>query len=299
MELVLLSIIKYRALLTAIANKSLTRAAHELGYTQPSISHMISSLEHEFGFPLLIRTKDGVYPTENARLLQYYMQEIISAENSMLATSYEIKGLEIGDLRVGSFFSTSIQWLPKIVASFLRDHPNINLSISEGNYSEVLSWVSQGVVDLAIISPPVPDNYDFIPLWEDEILAVVSTKNPLSQQKAIDINDLIQHPFITPHDGADESVQNVLSVEKLTPNIKFKIKGDLAMLAMIGENLGVSLIPALAIVHHNENVVMRPLLHKHVRTLGICIHSTKRASPAARAFIAEIQAFIAEFQVTL
>ena len=45
-------------------------------YTQPGISHMISSLEKEMGFPLLIRGKDGVFPTENAKPLIYYMQQI-------------------------------------------------------------------------------------------------------------------------------------------------------------------------------------------------------------------------------
>ena len=71
-----MSILKYRAFLTTVECKSLTRAAERLGYTQPGISHMIASLEKEFGFPLLVRTKDGAVPTENAQYLRAYMQQV-------------------------------------------------------------------------------------------------------------------------------------------------------------------------------------------------------------------------------
>ena len=102
-----MSILKYRAFLTTIEHNSLTKAAEVLGYTQPGISHMISSLERELGFPLLVRAKDGVFPTENARYLQYYMQQIISNNEALMETAYQIRGMERGSLKIGTFYSTS------------------------------------------------------------------------------------------------------------------------------------------------------------------------------------------------
>ena len=64
-----MSLKKYRALLEAVECGSLTRAAEKLHYTQPGISHMILSLEEEFGFPLLSRGKSGVTPTPECREL--------------------------------------------------------------------------------------------------------------------------------------------------------------------------------------------------------------------------------------
>lgn len=287
-----MSILKYRAFLTAVECKSLTKAAEILGYTQPGISHMISSLEREFGFPLLIRTKDGAFPTENAQYLRYYMQQIITSEDTLLETSNKIKGIEMGALRIGTFFSPSAQWLPEIVSTFLSKHPNIDLRIFEGSYCEVIDLLTRSEIDMAITSEPIPENYDFLPLWEDPILAVLSKQNPLAQKDVIDIHELIQYPFIVPHAGADESIVSVMEKERLTPNIRFRIKGDMATLAMISQNLGVSLIPKLAIISVWDDLVTRPLLQPHSRILGICIRSLKHASPTARGFIQETQDFI-------
>lgn len=287
-----MSILKYRAFLTAVECKSLTKAAEILGYTQPGISHMISSLEHEFGFPLLLRTKDGTFPTENAQYLQYYMHQLVSAQDTLEEMSYKIKGIEMGSLRIGTFFSPSVQWLPEIVSIFLEKHPNIDLRIVEGSYCEVVDFLSKGEVDMAITSGPPPDNYDFLPLWEEPILAVLSKRNPLAQKEIIDLHELIQYPFIVPNEGADESVNDVMKKEGLRPNIRFRIKGDMATQAMICQNLGVSLIPEMVIIPVWDNLVVRPLLQHHSRVLGICIRSLKHASPAAREFIREVQDFI-------
>lgn len=288
-----MSIQKYRAFLTAVEEKNLTKAAKILGYTQPGISLMISSLEQDFGFPLLIRTKDGILPTENGQYLQGFMQQIISLENSLVEASYRLKGLEIGELRIGALPSVCSQWLPEIIYRFLLKHPNIDLKIFEGVYGTILEDLSKGKIDVAFVSTPVPENFDFISLWTDPILAVLSRDNPLSQQKKIDLKDLIQFPFLVPNSGGDESVLYVLQSENLTANIRFRIKGDVATIAMIERGLGVSLIPKLAITAHSRNVVTRPLTRNYNRNIGICIRSLKYASPLASAFIQESKDFIA------
>ena len=78
-----MSLIKYKALVTAIDTNSLTKASEILGYTQPGISHMIASLEKEFGFQLLIRKKEGVVATDAAKELLYYLRQIISNEEKL------------------------------------------------------------------------------------------------------------------------------------------------------------------------------------------------------------------------
>lgn len=287
-----MSILKYRAFLETVELRSLTKAAESLGYTQPGISHMISSLEKEIGFPLLIRTKDGVLPTENAAQLQYYMQQIVSAEDALKETSYKIQGIEVGSLRVGTFFSTSARWIPEITAMFLNNHPNIDLRIFEGTHHETWDWLTSGTVDIAITSPPVPEKYDFIPLWDDPILAVMSKANPLANKAAVTVHELIQHPFIAPNVGADESIWQVMHAEGLVPYVKFRVKGDMATISMIGQNLGVSLIPQLAITPIEDNIVALPLTRSYSRTLGLCIQSLKHASPTAQKFIALTKEFI-------
>lgn len=287
-----MSILKYKALLTAIEELSLTQAAEKLGYTQPGISHMIASLEREVGFPLLIRTKEGVFPTENAKQLQYYMQQIVTTEGALIETANKIRGIEVGALRIGTYCSTSIQWLPTVISDFSSSHPNITLEIFEGFHGELNQLLIDGAIDLAFMSPPAPANYDFIPLAEDPILAVVGIDHPLSQRECIKPAELIKYPFIIPDEGADEDVWTVLNAEHLTPVIRFRIKGDMTMISMVGNGLGVTLFPRLAIVFPCANIVTKPLSHPYARTLGIALRNAKHASPAAKSFIALTKQFI-------
>ena len=131
----------------------------------------------------------------------------------------------------------------------------------------------------------VPENYDFIPLYKDTILAVLPIEHPLAGCEKVDPADLVKYPFIIPHEGGDEDVWQVMNAEKLNPEIKFRIKGDMATLSMIGQNLGVSLIPELALPFRFDNIVTKPLIRDHCRILGLAIRSIKHASPAAEEFI--------------
>lgn len=289
-----MSIQKYRAFLATIENQSLTRTAEQLGYTQPGISHMLSSLEHEIGFPLLVRTNDGIFPTEDARQLQYYMRQIVTAEDTLQEIVHKIQGVESGSLRIGTFSSTSARWLPTIISTFLSRHGNIKLQILEGTHSEVCQWLTEGMVDLAFVSAPVPEKFAFIPLWDDPILAALSRDHPLAGQETIDPQELIRYPFIVPYEGADETVWQVMDAERLTPNVKFRIKGDSITMAMIGQNLGVSLIPELTLAELSEQIVTRPLTGHYFRTLGVCMRSERHASPAAKEFLTITKHFITD-----
>lgn len=288
-----MSFVKYQALVTSIELKSITKAAETLGYTQPGISHMISSMEMEMGFPLLNRYKSGVTPTDNAKALLPYMRQILSAEDSIQQTVDLINGVETGSLKIGTFNSMSVEWLPEIIAEFSAEHQNVSLSISEGNHDEIESLIVNQAVDLAFTSLPIPTGYDFIPLSEDPILAVVSPNNPLSRCKSIDLKELVKYPFIIPEKGGDESVRDVVNQEQILPDIRLRIKGDNATAAMISKDLGVSLIPELVLLPF-KNIIARPLTVPHYRTLGILLPSARHASPAAKEFIAITKHFISE-----
>ena len=83
-----MSLTKYRAFIKVVELGSLTKAAKQLGYSQPGISHMIDSLEAEMGFPLLIRNKDSIVPTESGKKILYYCHQIIKNEDSLLGNRF-------------------------------------------------------------------------------------------------------------------------------------------------------------------------------------------------------------------
>lgn len=280
-----MSNIKYLAYLKTVEFHSLTKAANLLGYTQPGISHMITSLEQELGFPLLIRAKDGVYPTDEGQQLLYYMRQIVNNETMLKDLANQINGIETGSIRIGVFSSTSTQWVPGLLQKFTALHPNIRVQIIEGTTIELQNLFSENYLDLGLMSDPAPEGFEFIPLMQDPILAIIPQDHPLANEEYISPRELVKYPFIIPQEGADEDIWRVLDPEKLIPDIRYRIKGDATILAMVANGLGVSLFPKLAILLTNQKILTKPLTTGCTRTLGVVIRSSKYASPAVKEFL--------------
>lgn len=281
-----MSNIKYLAYLKTVEFHSLTKAANLLGYTQPGISHMITSLEQELGFPLLIRAKDGVYPTDEGQQLLYYMRQIVNNETMLKDLANQINGIETGSIRIGVFSSTSTQWIPGLLQKFTALHPNIHVQIIEGTTIELQNLFSENYLDLGLMSDPAPEGFEFIPLMQDPILAIIPWDHPLADKEYISPGELVKYPFIVPQEGADEDIWRVMSPEKLIPDIRYRIKGDATILAMVANGLGVSLFPELAILLTNQKILTKPLTTGCTRNLGVVIRSSKYASPAVKEFLA-------------
>ncbi len=281
-----MSNIKYRALLCAIEEGNLTSAANKLNYTQPGISHMIAALEKDLGFPLLVRMKNGVAPTEEANKLLFYVRQMVNAEDRIVEISHKIKGVETGTVRIGSFFSVSVHWLPEIIRSFEKKHPEINLRLTEGNSAEIVEGIRDGSLDLGFISGPQPDGMEFIPIKKDPIMAILPKNHPLTSKSVVDLDQLIKYPFIYPSENAYEDIYKDIEKEGRTIEIKYRVKGDEAILAMISAGLGVSLMPNLLLLKGTtDNYVVKPLNKKYERLLGIVVRSWKYASPAVKSFV--------------
>lgn len=277
-----MSLKKYRALLEAVDSGSLTRAAEKLHYTQPGISHMILSLEEEFGFPLLVRGKSGVTATTEAEKLLVWMRQIVNGEDKLKETVQQIHGMDVGVIRIGCFYSLSIHLLPAIVAEFTERYPGIELQLYVGEHGELTKWLHEGRIDLALMSLPVPEDFRFTPLFDDPIYAVLPEGHPLTEQETVTPAELVRYPFIIQYFGSDEDANRVLDAEKLQPNVRFRVRGDEAIQSMVAKGLGVTLAPELVLSHMPDGLALRPLSPAYHRTLGIALPGDGGAAPALR-----------------
>ena len=289
---------KYLALVSTLKCKSVTKAANQLGYTQSNISQMLSALERELNVPLLNRTKKGIFPTAEAQQLLPMIEQIIYMENSLIQSSFRLQGVEIGRLRVGTFLSVSLQWLPHIVSSYLQKHPNIELQFLVGTNEEICRWFMDGEIDIAITSDLIPDKCKFIPLIEDPIRAIVSKSNPLAQKEIISLEELCEYPFLIPYESSDKKIDHILAAEKLKPKIRFRIKGGSPSFAMVNQNLGVTLTHRLAVlaeISSYPQIVAKPLYNQYSRVIGVCVQNHSHTSFIEQSFLDEIRKFIHDF----
>ena len=120
---------KTKIFLYVVDSGSFTKAAAAYGYTTSGISHMMSSMEEEFGFPLLIRSRSGVKPTANAEKLIPILRSQLSWDEQLQQTISEISGMNSGAITIAAYSSIASQWLPTVISRFHRDYPAIRINL--------------------------------------------------------------------------------------------------------------------------------------------------------------------------
>ena len=146
---------KFIAFTKAAKLGSFKEAAEELGYTQAGVSYMISSLEKEMGVTLFHRGRTGAQLTEEGRTLLPWVLDIVNDESALEVKLREMRNLEIGDVRIASFASVAIHWLPDVFVRFMEDHPHIKLDVTcFEEQDEMEDAVQNGEFDCCFLIEP-------------------------------------------------------------------------------------------------------------------------------------------------
>lgn len=276
---------KYRAFLGAVDAGNFTKAGETLGYTQSGMSHMMKSLEAKMGFALFNRSSTGITLNADGKRLLPAIRELVQCGERLDQIIAEIKGVEIGDIRIGTFSSISTHWLPCIIREFQANHPKININLYEGGIREVENWLDEGIVEIGFLSRQPHHAFDWIPLKEDPLLAVLPKDTPLAAGRAFPLAAFQGKPFIMSDAGFDDDIHRVLEQNGVVADIKFSSQDDYAIVSMVRNGLGLSILPELVLQWSAHHVLTTELEPRAWRSLGIATPAGKSLSPAAEKFI--------------
>lgn len=277
-----MSLVKYQIFSQVVELGSLTKAGETLNMTQSAVSHAVSSLEAEFGLSLLKRSKSGVLLTADGERLLPHIRQVLQRNEKLNQEVAALKGVEVGTVKLGTFSSVTIHWLPYILREFQRECPGIDVKLLDGNHAEMEKMLMDGTVDLGFITLPAREEFHLVPLRRDRMMCIMPMEHPFGRLAAIKPEQLKDEPFIMPVSGCSADVQKIFSQHQLQPNIKYELEGDHAIIAMVLHGLGISILPEMAVSHIHSDVCCRPIEGEYERTIGIAISSSETASPAAK-----------------
>lgn len=286
-----MSINKFKVLLKVVELGSLTKAAEVMGFTQSGVSHMINSLEDEFGFSLLIRNRSGAKLTTNGEEILKTIREILKWNEHLEQQVASIHGIELGTIHIGTFTSVGVHWLPGIIQDFQRDYPHIEIRLVEGDYREIEDWIAEGKIDCGFLSLPTSDIFDAILLHQDPMLVLLPMEHPLSSEDSITLSQIENEPFIMPSQGSDYDVNRMLEKARIKPDIKYTLGDDYAIMAMVEKGLGISILPELVLRGQQRNIRLIELEEKSFRSLGIAVNSMREISPATKRFLNYVKSY--------
>lgn len=159
---------------------NVTRAAEELGISQPAMSNSLRRLRDLFGDPILVRTSDGMTPTDRALELQPMVRKVLSAAEQAILPKTEFNPMESSRIfRIMASDYTESTLLPVLLRELRKQAPNIRLDImtpSDVSFHDV----ERGKVDMVINRfDSLPQSFHQVHLWDDSFSCVMSSNNPV------------------------------------------------------------------------------------------------------------------------
>lgn len=290
-----MEISKYHIFMEVVRCHSFSKAADALGYTQSGVSHTLKRLEEELGLTLFYRNRNGAYLTAAGEEILSYVSQIVQSQDNLQQTVENLHDLNRGSLQIGTYSSISRKWLPQIIREFRKDYPQIEIHFKEGGAQDILDWMQRREVDMGFFSEGVDDWYDWIPLAEDPLLAVLPSEYSTGENAAFPLENFNGQTFVISEKGTDIDVHRLLKQKHIHPDIQYSAKDDYTIIAMVSCGLGLSILPGMVLEHNDTNVKTMPLLPGAVRQLGLAVPSLQMASPAARKFIDYARDFIARY----
>lgn len=278
-------LLKYLAFVRTVERGSFTKAAEDLHYAQSSVSKMIADLESEWGMTLLERSKSGVCLTSAGEQLLPYLRKALCGYDELEGQILRMQGLETGTVRIGTFSSVAINWLPNIFSKLRRDYPGIGYEMLLGDYDEVERWIADGRVDCGFLRLPTEGKFDTIPLTQDEYKVILPVGHPLAEKETIGVNDLNGQPFLLLEHGGKTEVTELLNACHVTPDIRFTTWEDFAIMAMAEKGLGIGILPDLILRRVPYRIEIRSLAEPYYRSVGLAMKDSDHLTPAVRKFI--------------
>lgn len=275
---------KYQTLMTVVDTGSLTRAAEQLDCTQSAVSHCLDALEKELGFAVLKRSRAGVRLTNEGERLLPAVRGLLGAAEQLRQTASSIRGLDSGTVRIGAFTSVAVHWLPPILKEFQHDFPKVDFRLLNGDYHDVEQWLTDGSVDVGFVALPSPVDCECIPLMEDRLLAILPRGSRFESYPKFPLVECETEPFISLLESSDHDARRALEAAGVRPNVRFYTKDDYAVIAMVEQGLGVSIMPELLLKGRNYDLQILPLIPEAKRTIGLAVAAGSKAGPATRRF---------------
>ena len=276
---------KCAALLCVLESGSITAAAEKLGYTVSGISRMMAALEAESGFPLLLRSKTGVVPTEDCRRMLPALQELARLGALYEARSSAVRGLDTGVIRVGSVYGAYYDWLAQTIAAFSKRHPGIEVRFLQGSSSEFYAQLTRHELDFSIVSRREGD-YEFHLLRKDLLLAWLPRNHPCVKNGIYPLRNFETDPYIDTFPGQVTDNSRAFRANGIAPHSHFLSKDVQATHAMIAAGLGVALNNAiLAYGLDLSDIITLPTDPPVEVEIGIAAPRKEDRSPAAEHFL--------------
>jgi DNA-binding transcriptional LysR family regulator len=283
----MLDVVRLRVLLAVARKGSLTAAAKELHYSQPSVSHHLARLEAETGAKLIQRAGRGIRLTEAGRLLAERAADIVGRVDAAAEDLAAHVGLRAGRVRLAAFPSALGTFVPKAATRLARDHPGLRLHLTETEPPDALKLLRAGRVDVAVMfryddTAPEDGGIQMVHLLDDPSHLVASAAPGSLEQHA-------GSAWIAGCDRCRSHLLELCAQAGFTPGISFTSDDIVAVQALVAAGMGITVLPGLALRAHRNPGVETAVIPGSTRHVYAAVYGEPPHPPATQALLSALR----------
>jgi DNA-binding transcriptional LysR family regulator len=282
----MLDVNRLRVIDAVARHGSVTAAAKELHYSQPSVSHHLARLEAETGAQLLQRVGRGIRLTPAGQLLADRAAEIIGRIEAADAELSAHVGLTAGRVRLAGFSSAIGSLVPRAVAALTASHPHLQITLTDTHPPEALELLRAGKIDVAVVfrydeTEPEPDGVRLHHLLDDPVYL-------LATRRGCTLGALRDATWIAGCERCRSHLLSLCADVGFEPRIGYTSDDMVVMQALVVAGLGVTTIPGLALRSHRVKGIVATELAGSRRHVYAATYGGPPDPPATSALLAAL-----------
>lgn len=240
-----------RLFVDIVAEGSITAGARRMHLSLPSASARVRSLERQAGVALLVRGRRGVRPTPAGMALARHARDVLARTarlDSALASYTRAPTTSLTLLGGGSAMH---RLLPRALVSFLREHPGVDVTVSESRTPRTVRMLTDGEADLGVVvdNEARDRGLRVEPLCDDSLVVVGQAGGVLAGRTALAYSEAAEHPMVGLHEGSALRRWIETNLGPHAPAVRYRTSvADLNVLvALVAAGVGLAVVPRRAI----------------------------------------------------
>lgn len=241
---------------------SFTRAASVLNMTQPTISQQIAALESMLGVQLIDRDTRKMRLTASGSVLYDYGERLLNLADEALAAVKNEAGLTRQMLKLGVGHTLATYILPGLLSLYRNQHSDYRVRLSTGNTGELLSKLSAGEIDIALVGSPA-EHPDVVTtaFMQDQLVVIVSPQDEWATYASINLGQIAGRVLLTREPGSAlyATVSRLFGEDALMQVETILLGETEAIKRSVELGLGVALIQKIAIEREVQQGTLRTI----------------------------------------
>jgi DNA-binding transcriptional LysR family regulator len=288
------------ALMAAINHGSVTRAAKELGISQPAVSRLLSDLGQTLGFSLFDRREGQLVPTQEVRFLQADIKRVLDLMEQIGEVSQSITERKTGHIRIACLPGFATSHLPAMVAQFLKDRPGVSITIEPDRPERILEWMVDEQFDFGITDGfrghPAVDSRDI----DVRTVCIFPTGHRLGACKIVTPQDLSGERLIHTRKESDffMRLENAFQDSHVKLTTLVETRQFTAACELVCHGVGVAIVSELdAIKFADKAIKIRPFEPTIPHRLSLVRPTLKRPSMVTLEFMDAFEESLSPFRI--